>query len=74
MRIYDSQDGRVLWHFDTAQRFPALNGGVATGGSISGGAGPIAYRGTLIVLSGYGVTGGVPGNALLMFETRGTQP
>jgi polyvinyl alcohol dehydrogenase (cytochrome) len=74
MRIYDSKDGRVLWHFDTAQRFSALNGGVATGGSISGGAGPIAYRGTLIVLSGYGVTGGVPGNALLMFETRGTQP
>jgi polyvinyl alcohol dehydrogenase (cytochrome) len=68
MRIYDSQDGRILWQYDTAHRFQALNGGVATGGSIGGGAGPIAYRGTLIVLSGYGVTGGVPGNALMVFE------
>jgi polyvinyl alcohol dehydrogenase (cytochrome) len=71
MRIYDSADGRVLWQFDTARRFKALNGGVAIGGSIAGGAGPIAYRGSLIVISGYGVTGGLPGNALMAFELSG---
>jgi polyvinyl alcohol dehydrogenase (cytochrome) len=68
MKIYDSHDGKVLWQFDTAREFPSQGNGIARGGSISGGAGPLAYRGTLIVSSGYGLTGRMPGNALMVFE------
>jgi polyvinyl alcohol dehydrogenase (cytochrome) len=40
---------------------------MASGGSIGGGAGPIAYRGNLIVESGYGFSGRIPGNLMLVF-------
>ncbi len=68
LRIHDLHDGTVLWRFDTAQDFPTLGGGTAHGGSMGGGAGPLAYHGTLLMSSGYGMTGRMPGNALLMFE------
>jgi polyvinyl alcohol dehydrogenase (cytochrome) len=70
LRIHDLRDGRVLWESDTVREFPALGGGTAHGGSMGGAAGPLVYRGSLLVSSGYGATERMPGNALLMFGLK----
>ena len=67
LRVYDVATGKVLWGFDTAQTFKTVGGGEAIGGSIGGGVAPIAYHGTVIVPSGYGFVGRMPGNVLLVF-------
>jgi polyvinyl alcohol dehydrogenase (cytochrome) len=68
LRIYDAASGEVLWDLDTARDFAAVNGATATGGSMSGGSAPLAYRGLLIFNTGYGFARKMPGNALLVFE------
>lgn len=70
LRIHDARTGAILWRFDTARTFPAVGGGVATGGAMGGGAAPIAYGGMLIAPSGYGFAGKMPGDALLVFTTK----
>jgi polyvinyl alcohol dehydrogenase (cytochrome) len=72
-KIHDLSTGKVLWKFDTARSFPALGGGTAHGGSMGGAAGPLAYHGSILVSSGYGTNGRMPGNALLMFEVVGSK-
>jgi polyvinyl alcohol dehydrogenase (cytochrome) len=67
MRAYDAKTGDVLWDFDTAQTFPAVNGGTAKGGSLDGGGAAIA-RGMLFVNSGYALVSGQAGNALIAFS------
>jgi len=47
-----------------------VGGGSAHGGSIGGGAGPVVWGGTLIVESGYGFAGRMPGNVMLVFEVQ----
>lgn len=68
LRIWDSSSGAILWSFDTNKDFKGVNGAVAHGGSMGGGAAPIAYKGMLIMNSGYGFVGAMDGNALLVFE------
>jgi polyvinyl alcohol dehydrogenase (cytochrome) len=70
MSIYNAHDGKLLWEFDTARELSTHGKSAAHGGSIAGAAGPLAYRGTVIVSSGYGVTGRMPGNALALFEVE----
>jgi polyvinyl alcohol dehydrogenase (cytochrome) len=70
MRAYAASDGHVLWDFDTAQRFPAVNGVTAQGGAIEGAAAVVA-KGTLFVMSGYASYGGGTGNALIAFTVDG---
>jgi polyvinyl alcohol dehydrogenase (cytochrome) len=73
-RIYDADTGQVLWKIDTAHGFAALNGGSATGGAFSGGAGPVVHQGRIYLNSGYGFGSDVPGNLLLMLQAeRGTR-
>lgn len=67
LRAYDVRDGRVLWSFDTTRPFTTVGGGQAAGGSMNGGVAPIAYHGMLIMPSGYGFAGKMPGNVLLAF-------
>jgi polyvinyl alcohol dehydrogenase (cytochrome) len=67
LRAYAADSGRVLWQTDTLPAVRTVGGGTASGGSIGGGAGPIAYRGDLIVESGYGFSGRIPGNLMLVF-------
>lgn len=69
MRIFDATTGALLWELDTARDFPALGGITARGGAFGGAAAPVAYRGELILSSGYGFAGKMPGNALLVFDT-----
>ena len=68
MRVFDASSGDLLWELDTARDFPALGGVTAQGGAFGGGAAPLAYQGDLILSSGYGFAGKMPGNALLVFE------
>jgi polyvinyl alcohol dehydrogenase (cytochrome) len=66
LRAFATEDGRVLWDFDTAKSFSAVNGVDAKGGSLDG-AGPVVAGGMLFVNSGYPRNGGIPGNVLLAF-------
>lgn len=68
VRIFSAATGAVVWDFDTATDFAAVGGGTARGGGFAGAAAPIAYQGQLIISSGYGFAGKMPGNALLVFE------
>jgi polyvinyl alcohol dehydrogenase (cytochrome) len=66
LRAYSTEDGKILWDFDTAKDFPTVNGVKAKGGSIDG-PGPVVVNGMLFVTSGYARFGGAAGNVLLAF-------
>lgn len=67
LRGYGSEDGKILWDFDTAREFQTVNGSKARGGSIDG-PGAVIVNGMVFVNSGYSRFGGMPGNVLLAFE------
>src|SRR6202166_2252401 len=67
VRAFSTEDGEMLWDFDTAaQTYSTVNGVPAKGGSIDG-AGPVVAGGMLFLNSGYPRNGGMPGNVLLAF-------
>jgi polyvinyl alcohol dehydrogenase (cytochrome) len=66
VRAFSSEDGEVLWDFDTAKEYATVNGIQAKGGSVDG-AGPVVVNGIVYVNSGYPRFGGMPGNVLLAF-------
>jgi polyvinyl alcohol dehydrogenase (cytochrome) len=66
LRSYSTEDGKVLWDFDTVREFQTVNGVKARGGSIDG-PGAVVVNGMLFVNSGYSRFGGMPGNLLLAF-------
>jgi polyvinyl alcohol dehydrogenase (cytochrome) len=66
LRAFASEDGRLLWDFDTAREFDAVNGIKGHGGSIDG-PGAVVVNGMVYVNSGYLRQGGMPGNMLLAF-------
>ncbi|HXI31852.1 MAG TPA: PQQ-binding-like beta-propeller repeat protein [Vicinamibacterales bacterium] len=67
MRAYRTDDGRVIWEFDTSRNFTTVNGVDAHGGSLDG-PGPTVVNGMLFMTSGYATVGGrKPGNLLLAF-------
>lgn len=66
IRAYSTENGKILWDFDTAKDFPTVNGVKAKGGSIDG-PGPVVVNGMLFVTSGYARFGGAAGNVLLAF-------
>jgi len=66
LRAYATEDGRVLWDFDTVRDYSTANGVRAKGGSLDG-AGPVIVGGMLFVNSGYARNGGMAGNVLLAF-------
>jgi polyvinyl alcohol dehydrogenase (cytochrome) len=70
IRGYSTDDGHVVWEFDTAREFDTLNGGKAKGGSIDG-HGPVVAGGFVYTNSGYGSWGTMPGNVLLAFRVGG---
>ncbi len=67
-RAYDIETGRIRWEIDTTGAFPTA-GLPTNGGSMGGGAGPVAYDGTLLLSSGYGIYMHMPGNLLLALTT-----
>ena len=71
LRAFDAKTGEVLFQFDTARTFEAINGVEARGGSIDS-ASITAANGLLLVNSGYGMFGQLAGNVLLAFKVKGT--
>jgi polyvinyl alcohol dehydrogenase (cytochrome) len=72
LRAYSTQEGRVLWDFDTAREFKTTNAVEAKGGSVDGpGGGPIVAGGMVFLGSGYPLWGGMAGNVLLAFSADG---
>jgi polyvinyl alcohol dehydrogenase (cytochrome) len=57
----------VLWDFDTARSFAAVNGVTGRGGAIDGPS-PVVGGRWLFVNSGYGLFDQMPGNVLLAFS------
>ncbi len=70
LRAYSAATGKVVWDVDTAREFKTANGGIARGGSMDSG-GPVVVDGMVLVHSGYGQFGGMPGNALLVYSVDG---
>jgi polyvinyl alcohol dehydrogenase (cytochrome) len=66
IRAFSTEDGEMVWDFDTATDFSTVNGVPGKGGSIDG-AGPVIVGGMVFVNSGYPRNGGMPGNVLLAF-------
>ena len=68
LRAYSTKDGSILWDYDTAHEFTAVNSVASKGGSISDG-GPAIVGGMLFINSGYSHHSGImPGNVLLAFS------
>lgn len=70
IRAFSTEDGHLLWEFDTARDYSTVDGIPAHGGSLDG-AGPVIVDGMLYVNSGYPRFGGMPGNVLLAFSVDG---
>jgi polyvinyl alcohol dehydrogenase (cytochrome) len=68
MRAYSSEDGTILWDFDTAREYSTVNGVKGHGGSIDG-PGAVVVNGMVYVNSGYSRQNGTLGNVLLAFGT-----
>jgi polyvinyl alcohol dehydrogenase (cytochrome) len=69
LRAYSSEDGNVLWDFDTARDFETVNGVQGHGGSIDG-PGAIVVKGMVFVTSGYVRQAEMQGNVLLAFTAE----
>ena len=70
LRAYSTDDGRMLWEFDTVRDFETVNGVKARGGTLNG-AGPVVAGGMVLVGSGYGRFGQIPGNVLICLSVDG---
>jgi polyvinyl alcohol dehydrogenase (cytochrome) len=69
LRAFDAKSSELLFTFDTARPFEAVNKVPANGGAIDN-ASIVAVNGHLFVSSGYGLFGQPPGNVLLAFKPK----
>ena len=68
LRAYDSENGSVIWEYDSYRDISTISGEVARGGSFGGGSGPMIVDGKVYANSGYGIYYHMPGNVLMVFE------
>ena len=66
LRAYASDDGTLVWSFDTNREFQTANGVKAKGGAMDG-PGAAVGSGMVFINSGYVSLIGRPGNVLLAF-------
>jgi polyvinyl alcohol dehydrogenase (cytochrome) len=66
LRAYATDDGTLVWSFDTNKEFTTVNGVKANGAAMDG-PGAAVSDGMLYINSGYGGLVGRPGNVLLAF-------
>jgi polyvinyl alcohol dehydrogenase (cytochrome) len=64
-----TDDGHVVWEYNTARDFDTVNKVLAHGGAINS-IGPSIVDGMLFIASGYAVTGTSSGNVLLAFSPQ----
>ena len=69
LRAYATEDGHIIWDYNTAQKFQTVNGVEGNGGSIDSSS-PLVTDGMLYVNSGYASFGEKPGNVLLAFTVK----
>jgi polyvinyl alcohol dehydrogenase (cytochrome) len=69
LRAYDSDNGEIIWDYNTNQSFDTVSGEVAHGGSIDAD-GPVVIDGHVLVNSGYLFGGRMGGNVLLVFAAK----
>lgn len=67
---HDIETGAIIWSWDTTEPVTAVDGRVASGGSIGGGQAPLIIDGHIILNSGYAFAGKMPGNALLVLSVN----
>ena len=67
IKVYDKENGNILWSYDTLRDFESISGSPAYGGSFSG-SGPSIRNGYMAINSGYGIYNHMPGNVLLLFS------
>jgi len=70
LRAYSAQSGQIIWDVDTALDYDTVNRVPAKGGSLDG-PGAVVVDGLVYVNSGYGFSGGMPGNVLLAYSVNG---
>jgi polyvinyl alcohol dehydrogenase (cytochrome) len=70
LRAYGTDDGEVLWDYDTAHEYKTVNEAEGRGGSLDV-AGPVIAGGMVFAVSGYDQAGAAPGNMLLAFSVEG---
>ncbi len=69
IRAYSTEDGHILWDYNTIQKYTAADGIEGNGGSLDCAA-PVMADGMLFVNSGYAQFGEKTGNVLLAFEVK----
>jgi len=69
LRAFSSEDGKVLWDFDTAREFRTVDGIKGQGGSVDG-PGAVIVKGMVFVNSGYLRQAEMQGNVLLAFTAE----
>ena len=70
MRVHDAATGALLWERDTTETIATLSGTRAFGGSFGGGSAPVVRDGMMVLSSGYGIYGHMPGNLLMVLEAK----
>lgn len=70
MRVHDAATGALLWERDTTETIATLSGARAFGGSFGGGSAPVVRDGLVVLSSGYGIYGHMPGNLLMVLEAE----
>ena len=68
-RAHDAKTGKVIWDFNTLQKFETVNGIPARGGAIDG-PGPVIADGMVFFNSGYGMHSQKAGNVFLAFSVN----
>jgi len=69
LRAFSTEDGHLLWEYNTIRDYETVNHVPAKGGSMAA-PGPTVAGGMVFVGSGYVFTSGTPGNALLVFAAQ----
>jgi polyvinyl alcohol dehydrogenase (cytochrome) len=69
LRAYSTENGKIVWDYDSAHEYQTVNGVAGRGGAIDV-AGPVMAGGMMFVVSGYPARGSLPGNVLLAFSVE----
>lgn len=67
--VLDKSTGELVWKYQTAREYDALNGEAASGAAIDN-ASIVAVNGQLFVNSGYGLFGAGAGNVMVAFRPK----
>lgn len=67
--VVEKKTGKLVWEYQTAQKYDTVNGVEANGGAVDN-ASIVGVNGLILVNSGYGLFGQGAGNVLLAFKPK----